>query len=60
MSDLFYRAVIQEVLLFGSDSWTLSDTTMKSVESNHVGFLLQITRKRARQQEGRALETPEA
>ena len=47
---LFYWAVIQGVLLFGADSCELSDVMMRIVESSHVGFIRQITRKQVRQQ----------
>ena len=47
VSALSYLAVIQMVLLFGSESWALSDAMMRAVEGIHVGFLCQITGKRA-------------
>ena len=54
---MFYRAVIQEILLFGSDSWAISDTVMKAVEVIHVDFLYQITGKRVRCKSDGAWET---
>ena len=38
VSALFHSAVIQEVLVFGSESWTLSDTMVRVVEGTHMGF----------------------
>ena len=56
---LFYRAVIQTILLFGAESWALSDAMMRIVESAHVQlFLHQITRKLARQQVDWSWEVP--
>jgi hypothetical protein len=34
--EMFYRAVIQLVLLFGSESWVLTDTAMRVLEGFHV------------------------
>ena len=45
VSELFYREEIQAVLLVRVDSWALLDVMMRVVESNHVGFLRQITGK---------------
>ena len=39
VSDIFYMEVIQEVLLFGSESWALFGAMIKTLESTHVGFL---------------------
>ena len=36
VSALFYRAVIQAVLMFGSESWTLSDVMIREVEGSHI------------------------
>ena len=58
MSDLFYRAVIQVILLFRLNAWELSDAMMKIVEGNHVGLLHNITRKRSRWNYDEAWETP--
>ena len=60
MSALFYRAVIQEVLIFGSESWALSNAMVWAVEGTHMGFLRQITVKQARRQSEGSLETPVA
>ena len=36
VSGMFYKATIQAVLLFGSDTWTLTPTAMKQLEGFHV------------------------
>ena len=33
---MFYKATIQAVLLFGSETWTLTPTAMKQLEGFHV------------------------
>ena len=58
LSVLFYRVVIQAVLLFGADSWVLLDAITREVESNHVGFLSQITGEWAIQKAKGSWETP--
>ena len=45
VSDLFYWAVIQAVLLFRSESWAMLVIMMRMVESTHMGLLFQITGK---------------
>ena len=39
---MFYRAVIQAVLLFGSGSWVMLPEMNRMVEEKHTGFLRQI------------------
>ena len=48
----------QAVLIFGSETWELSDVMMRAVEGNHTGFIRQINGKRARSQAGDNWETP--
>ena len=36
---MLYSAVIEAVLLLGSDSWALSYTMIQVMEGTHVGFL---------------------
>ena len=55
---LFYSAAIHAVLIFGSDSWEMSDATMKAVEGENLGFLCQTTGKRTRRQAYGECETP--
>ena len=50
---MFYRSVLQEVILFGSDYWFLLEAMEKTVEGAHTGFLHQIMKRRARQIKGR-------
>ena len=42
---MFYRAVVQAILLYGSETWVLSTEMDKKVEGTHTGFLRQITGK---------------
>ena len=42
------RAVVQAILLYGSEMWVLSVSMAKKVEGTHTGFLLLITGKRVR------------
>ena len=46
VSAMFYRAVAQAVLLFGSETCVLSAAMEQKVEGTHTCFLCQITRKR--------------
>ena len=57
VSALFYRAEIQALLLFGLESWVLSDAMIQEVEGTHVGFIRNITGKRERRQSNRTWET---
>ena len=49
MPALFYRAVIQEVLMFRLEVWAMSDEITRAVEGTYVGFLRHIMGKWARQ-----------
>ena len=53
VSAMFYRAVVQTVLLFGAETWVLSEATLRNLEGLHIGFLRQITGKKAVQKEDR-------
>ena len=44
----YYRAVVQAVLLFGSETWVLTAEIMQNIEGVHVVFLCQITGTKAR------------
>ena len=57
---VFYRAVVQAVLLFGSESWVLSAAMEKTVEGVHTGFLRRIMGKRAQRITGGMWVTPAA
>ena len=59
MSDLLYRAVVQLVLMFESESWALPYEMMQVMEGFHVVLLSQITGKREKQQADKTCDTPE-
>ena len=46
VAGIFYRVVIQVVLLFDFYTWLLSVAMERTVEGTHTGFLRQITRYR--------------
>ena len=48
VATMFYRAMLQVVLLLGSESWILSTTIERTVEGTHAAFLKKITGKRDR------------
>ena len=48
VTEIFYRAVAQAVLFFGSKTWLLLVEMERRIEGKHMGFLRQITGKRAR------------
>ena len=50
VSAIFYRAVVQSVLIFGLETWVFPYTMSRKIEGVHVGFLRRITRQRAVQQ----------
>ena len=58
MVAIFYRAVTQTVLLFGSETWFLSSSMDRTVEGTHTGFLIKIMGKRERQKADRTWYTP--
>ena len=43
--EIFYRAVVQAIILYGSETWILSATIERKVEGIHTRFLRQITGK---------------
>ena len=45
VSEIFYRAVAQAVLLFRSETWVILEKMERKVEGTHMGFLRQITGK---------------
>ena len=49
MSETFYRAVVQEILLYGLETWVLSESMVNRIEGTHTEFLRLIMGKRARQ-----------
>ena len=48
ISEMFYRAVVQAVLIFGSESWVLSAYMETVVEGTHKWFLRHIIGKQMR------------
>ena len=47
VATMFYRAMVQVILLFGSDSWVLTAAMGGAEEGKRTGFLKKITGKRA-------------
>ena len=48
MSEFFYKAVVQAILLYGSETWLLLAAMERKVEGIYTEFLRQITGKRVR------------
>ena len=48
ISEKFYCAVVQEVLLFGAKTWVMSAAMLQKLKGVHVGFLRQVTGMKAR------------
>ena len=42
---MLYRAVVQEILLYGSETWVLSTKKKRKAEGTHTGFLRHIMGK---------------
>ena len=57
---MLYRAVIQVVLLFGSDTWVLSVAMESMVEGMHTGFMRKIMGKMVRRKADRTWVTTKA
>ena len=47
VSAMFYQEVVQAVLLFGAETWILSEALSRNLEGVHVGFLRHIAEQRA-------------
>ena len=45
--EMVYRAVVREVIIFGSESWVLSEVIEMKVGGTHTGLLRQITGNRS-------------
>ena len=58
MSESLYRAVVQAILLYGSEMWVLSVSVSNRIEGMHMEFLQMITGKREKQLEDGTWETP--
>ena len=48
VSEIFYRAVVQAIILYGLEAWVLLASMAKRLEGTHTEFLQLITRKKAR------------
>ena len=60
MVAMFYRAATHAVLLFGLETWVISELMEITVEGTHNGFLRQITGKQARRKVDGTWYNPEA
>ena len=60
VTTVFYRPEKQAVILFGLDIWVLLTAMEIMVEGNNIGFLIQITGKRARRKANRMWYIPAA
>ena len=49
VSAQFYGKVVQAVLLFGAETWVLTETMIQRLEGAHVSFLRQVTHNRQRE-----------
>ena len=47
-----YRAVVHAVLLFGAETWMLTEKIMQQLEGAHMSFLRQVTHKQATRNRG--------
>ena len=45
VSEKFYCVLVQEVILFGAETWVLTEKMSQRIEGEHVIFLRQVTRK---------------
>ena len=45
MSEIFYRLVVQAILLYGSETWVLLAEMDRKMEGTHTEFLWKITGK---------------
>ena len=60
MSEIFYRALVQAILLYGSYMCVLSESMAKRVEGTHTEFLRMITGKKVGRLGDWTWETPGA
>ena len=57
---MFYWVVIQVVLLFVSESWSMAEVTTRTMDVTHISFLRQITVNRAQINTDGTWDTQEA
>ena len=50
MSEIFYRSVVQAVLLFGEETWVLLAEMYRKLEGVHVCFFRQVTGQKSKWQ----------
>ena len=50
VSEMFYRAVVQAVLLLGAETWVLLAAMSRKLEGVHIGFLRQVPDNKAKRQ----------
>ena len=60
VSEIFYKEVVQAILLYESEIWVLLASMAKRVEGTHTQFLQLITGKRGIQSGNNIWETPGA
>ena len=60
VAEMFYRAVVQAIILYESETWVLLAAMERKVEGTHTGFLRQITDKQTRRFGDGTWETPRA
>ena len=48
MPESLYKAVVQAIILYGSETWVLSESMANRIEGMHMEFLKMITGKRER------------
>ena len=53
MSEMFYRAVVHAVLIFGEETWILLAAMSRKTEGMHLGFFRQVTGKKDKCQRGK-------
>ena len=47
LSEKFYRAVVQAVLLFGAETWVMLSAILNNLKVLHMGFIRQVTGMKA-------------
>ena len=47
VSEKFYGAVVQAVILFGVETWVLTDTIIQQLEGAHVSSMRQVKHKQS-------------
>ena len=50
---MFYREVVQAVLLLGAETWVLLAAMSRKFEGLHMGFLIQLKGQKSKRQRAR-------